>query len=459
MSKVANFKRDINDVKNKLENFKITDDLDEDQRNLEEIEEEMRRIEGELDVAEEEMKDDEESNRPLLDKFKEQKSELDVLKNNFQKIQQNFTDAHRDELLKRDKLTGAERKKAQNDMAKDLVKETDRQGLMLEDVHKKVIGANQDLTDMSVEAQKQGEKIGNLGEQVIEMDQSVKKTGNTMGEIEGRICCRKFVLCLGIFILFLLNIIFVFLIIAKKFQWKPFGPKDEPAKTDSHSGQSDEAKSDDPKSDEKSDDPKSDTPSDTSAPQLSIINGINLEADQEVNFSSFSGKPLPFVLLKAGESTTSQSDSFKQNMESAKMKSINLGAYWLITKENENEAIDEAKAVNDFLTQLKKENKLSDLDYDFYLTFDQNNQLLKEYALIDKLCAELKEISCGIALSSSNYENYFKNNLDKIQNIKSFWLEPSEDYDIENVNNLAFWKTRENIKVGDNEYSVIKAKE
>ena len=451
MSKVANFKRDINDVKNKLENFKITDDLDEDQRNLKDIEEEIKRIEGELDEAEEEMKDDEESNRPLLDKFKEQKSELNVLKNNFQKIQQNFTDAHRDELLKRDKLTGAERKKAQNDMAKDLVKETDRQGLMLEDVHKKVIGANQDLTDMSVEAQKQGEKIGNLGEQVIEMDQSVKKTGNTMGEIEGRICCRKFILCLGIFILFLLNIIFVFLIIAKKFQWKPFGKDPEPAKTDSQ-------KSDD-KSDEKSDDPKSDTPSDTSAPQLSIINGINLEADQEVNFSSFSGKSLPFVLLKAGESTTSQSDSFKQNMESAKMKSINLGAYWLITKENENEAIDEAKAVNDFLTQLKKENKLSDLDYDFYLTFDQNNQLLKEYALIDKLCAELKEISCGIALSSSNYENYFKNNLDKIQNIKSFWLEPSEDYDIENVNNLAFWKTRENIKVGDNEYSVIKAKE
>ena len=446
MSKVANFKRDINDVKNRLENFKITDDLDEDQRNLEEIEEEMRRIEGELEVAEDEIKDDEESNRPLLDKFKEQKSELNVLKNNFQKIQQNFTDAHRDELLKRDKLTGAERKKAQNDMAKDLVKETDRQGLMLEDVHKKVIGANQDLTDMSVEAQKQGEKIGNLGEQVIEMDQSVKKTGNTMGEIEGRICCRKFILCLGIFILFLLNIIFVFLIIAKKFQWKPFGPKDEPPKTDAPS-------------DEKSDDPKSDTPSDTSAPQLSIINGINLEADQEVNFSSFSGKSLPFVLLKAGESTTSQSDSFKQNMESAKMKSINLGAYWLITKENENEAIDEAKAVNDFLTQLKKENKLSDLNYDFYLTFDQNNQLLKEYALIDKLCAELKEISCGIALSSSNYENYFKNNLDKIQNIKSFWLEPSEDYDIENVNNLAFWKTRENIKVGDTEYSVIKAKE
>ena len=455
MSKVANFKRDINDVKNKLENFKITDDLDEDQRNLEEIEEEMRRIEGELEVAEDEIKDDEESNRPLLDKFKEQKSELDVLKNNFQKIQQNFTDAHRDELLKRDKLTGAERKKAQNDMAKDLVKETDRQGLMLEDVHKKVIGANQDLTDMSVEAQKQGEKIGNLGEHVIEIDQSVKKTGNTMSEIEGRICCRKFILCLGIFILFLLNIIFVFLIIAKKFQWKPFGKDPEPAKTDS---QKSDDKSDD-KSDEKSDDPKSDTPSDTSAPQLSIINGINLEADQEVNFSSFSGKSLPFVLLKAGESTTSQSDSFKQNMESAKMKSINLGAYWLITKENENEAIDEAKAVNDFLTQLKKENKLSDLDYDFYLTFDQNNQLLKEYALIDKLCAELKEISCGIALSSSNYENYFKNNLDKIQNIKSFWLEPSEDYDIENVNNLAFWKTRENIKVGDTEYSVIKAKE
>ena len=429
MSKVANFKRDINDVKNKLENFKITDDLDEDQRNLEEIEEEMRRIEGELDVAEEEMKDDEESNRPLLDKFKEQKSELNVLKNNFQKIQQNFTDAHRDELLKRDKLTGAERKKAQNDMAKDLVKETDRQGLMLEDVHKKVIGANQDLTDMSVEAQKQGEKIGNLGEQVIEMDQSVKKTGNTMGEIEGRICCRKFILCLGIFILFLLNIIFVFLIIAKKFQWAPFGKKPE----------------------------ENPSPTPTPTPTPTVIKGIHLEADQEFDFSTFSSNSLTFVLLKAGESTT-QFENFKKNAENAKSKNINRGAFWVIKKESENEAIEEAKAANNFLTQLKNENKLSDINYDFYLKFDGNNPLLKDYTLIDKVCAEINEKLCGLALTSSNYNNYFKNNIDNIQKISSYWVEVDGEFDQGNAKKLAFWKTTEKVSIANVEYSIIQKK-
>ena len=420
MSKVANFKRDINDVKNRLENFKITDDLDEDQRNLEEIEEEMRRIEGELDVAEEEMKDDEESNRPLLDKFKEQKSELDVLKNSFQKIQQNFTDAHRDELLKRDKLTGAERKKAQNDMAKDLVKETDRQGLMLEDVHKKVIGANQDLTDMSVEAQKQGEKIGNLGEHVIEMDQSVKKTGNTMSEIEGRICCRKFVLCLGIFILFLLNIIFVFLILAKRFGWS--------FKPDSNSNS-----------------------------QSSPIKGIQFEqyAGGSINYDDFKGQNLTFVMLKLGESSTETLTDFITQFDNAKQKGIKVGGYWRIN--NAEEAINAAKKANNFLIKLKEDKKLP--DYDFYLKFEENNELLNNYTQIDALCAEIKEKSCGISLPSTKYE-YFKTNIDKIKNVKSFWVETVEGqgFDDKNAKNLAFWKTAETVTISNSKYPVIMAK-
>ena len=130
----------------------------------------------------------------------------------------------------------------------------------------------------------------------------------------------------------------------------------------------------------------------------------------------------------------------------------------MITKDTEYEAKEEANEAFIFLSNLETEGKLSDLAYDFYFKFDENNPLLNNYTKIENLCAELQgKKPCGIALSSSKYE-YFKNNIDNIQKISSYWVEPNGAFDDANAKKLAFWTTTEKVSISNVEFSVIRSK-
>ena len=145
-------------------------------------------------------------------------------------------------------------------------------------------------------------------------------------------------------------------------------------------------------------------------------------------------------------------------MQKAKEKNIKVGAYWLIKKEAEDEAKGEAGEAFNFLSNLETEGKLSDLAYDFYFKFDENNPLLNDYTKIENLCSELQgKKPCGIALSSSKYE-YFKNNIDNIQKISSYWVEPNGAFDDADAKKLAFWTTTEKVSISNVEFSVIRSK-
>ena len=303
-------------------------------------------------------------------------------------------------------------------MAKDNIKETDNQKNMLHAIHKHIVNANQDLTDSSQELSNQGEQINRVGEKVVNIGNDVNKIGLVTSEMERGVCCRKFVLVLGIIILFLVNIIMVFIILAKRFGWYPFNkPNPEPTPT--------------------------------------LVKGIQFVNDKDMNYDDFNSKNLAFVLLKGGESTSSQSDNFKTNLQKAKEKNIKVGAYWLIKKETEDEAKEEAREASNFLGNL---DKLSDLAYDFYFKFDENNPLLNNYTKIENICEELQgKKPCGIALSSSKYD-YFKNNIDKIPKINSYWVEPSGDFDDANAKGLAFWTTAEKVTISNVEFPVIRSK-
>ena len=146
-------------------------------------------------------------------------------------------------------------------------------------------------------------------------------------------------------------------------------------------------------------------------------------------------------------------------MQKAKDKNIKVGAYWLITKDTEYEAKEEANEAFIFLNNLEAEGKLSDLAYDFYFKFDENNPFLNDYTKIEKLCEFLQgKKPCGIALSSSKYE-YFKNNIDNIQKISSYWVEPNGAFDDANAKKLAFWTTTEKVSISNVEFPVIRSKQ
>ena len=230
-SRMKHLNNQLIKLKSQIDKFNPSDDISKDEDDMEKIEDLIKDIEGELEEIDNEIEDDEDlkGRKPLLDKLSEQKNELSVLKNNFNKKKDEAKSAHSKELLKQGKLTGVERKKAQRDMAIDQVKEVDEQGLMLDSVHDYVKGANKDLENMNVEVKEQGEQIKRIDDQVITIDQKVKKTGNVMSEIERRNCCRKCFLVLAIILLFLINIIMAFLILARYFGWGPiFGKTIKP---------------------------------------------------------------------------------------------------------------------------------------------------------------------------------------------------------------------------------------
>ena len=415
--------------KKKVDEFEISNNFDEDQNKFEQIEKEYKDLAPGTEGIDEIDDNDIKGDSPLLNQFKVQKNDLDIIGNNIQKIKNKLKSTYYKELLKRGKLGGKERKEAQRDMALDNIKETDNQKRMLHSIHNNVIESNENLGYVNQEIKTQGDQIKEIGEKVINVGESVKNTGQVMSQIERRICCRKFSLIVGIIVLFLSNFYMLIIIFSKRFGSKSSNKNDSGANPNSNPKQN-----------------------------PNIVKGIQFEYNGKIEYGFFSGLYLTFVLLKGGESTDSNADSFIENLESAKAKNIKVGAYWMITQTSIEEAIWEAKEAYNFLAQLENEGKLRDLSYDFYLKFNGNNQLLNDYTSIEKLCAELQgKKPCGIALSSSKYD-YFKNNINKIQKINSYWVEPSGGFDDVNAKKLAFWKTTDKVSINNAEFSIIRAK-
>ena len=427
---ISNLIQRIKNLKKKVDEFEISNNFVEDQNKFEQIEKEYKDLARGTEGIDEIDDNDIKGDIPLLNQFKVQKNDLDIIGNNIETIKNKFKSTYYKELLKGGKLGGKEREEAQRDMALDNIKETDNQKRMLHSIHNNVIESNENLGYVNQEIKTQGDQIKTIGEKVINVGESVKNTGQVMSQIERRICCRKFSLIVGIIVLFLSNFYMLIIIFSKR-----FGSKSSSNKNDSGAN-----------------------PNSNPKQNPNIVKGIQFEYNGKIEYGFFSGLYLTFVLLKGGESTDSNADSFIENLESAKAKNIKVGAYWMITQTSIEEAIWEAKEAYNFLAQLENEGKLKDLSYDFYLKFNGNNQLLNDYTSIEKLCAELQgKKPCGIALSSSKYD-YFKNNINKIQKINSYWVEPSGGFDDVNAKKLAFWKTTDKVSISNVEFSVIRAK-
>jgi hypothetical protein len=391
-SKMKHLNNQLTKLKSQIEKFNPSDDISKDQEDMEKLEDLIKDIETEIEEIDNEIEEDEDlqAKKPLLDKVSEQKNEFNIQKNNYNKKKDAARSAHSKELLMQGKLTGVERKKAQRDMALDQVKEVDEQGLMLNSIHDNVKGANENLTNMNVEVKKQGEQIDRIGDKVITIDKSVKKTGETMGEIERRNCCRKCSLVMGIIVLFLINIIMVFLILAKFFGWGPCFTK---------------------------------------------IKGIELkEIDGSFDFKKFKDDGYSFVMMKSGERLLNEEENiFTKKMDEAREKEVQVGAFWEISAENETIATAQATAAATFL-----EGKKSKLAYNIYLKI--NKEILENVTITNDICKVLtnKSLQTGIVLSYEQYKNYYKGKV--LNHITNYWISDyNKEFDEEEEDKVALW--------------------
>lgn len=394
-SKMKHLNNQLTKLKSQIEKFNPSDDISKDQEDMEKLEDLIKDIETEIEEIDNEIEEDEDlqAKKPLLDKVSEQKNEFNIQKNNYNKKKDAARSAHSKELLMQGKLTGVERKKAQRDMALDQVKEVDEQGLMLNSIHDNVKGANVNLTNMNVEVKKQGEQIDRIGDKVITIDKSVKKTGETMGEIERRNCCRKCSLVMGIIVLFLINIIMVFLILAKFFGWGPLFTKKEK------------------------------------------IKGIELkEIDGSFDFKKFKDDGYSFVMMKSGERLVNEGENiFTKKMDEAREKEVQVGAFWEISAEDETIATAQATAAATFL-----EGKKGKLAYNIYLKI--NKEILENVSITNDICKVLtnKSLQTGIVLSYEQYKNYYKGKV--LNHITNYWISDyNKEFDEEEEDKVALW--------------------
>ena len=429
-SNLKKLKIQIEKFKNRVDNFKPTDDVSQNDREISEIEEIISNTDQLLDQIKEDFDDDEElsSQRQLLDKVQEHKNDFEIIKNSFNKKKEEARQAASQELLMQGKLSGVERKKAERDMALDLNKEVDEQGLMLDSIHKNVLGANENLETMNTEAKNQGEIINRVGEKVLTIDTKVKKTGGTLSEMERRICCRKCMLWMGIILLTIANIVMIFVIIAKKTDWF-----------------------------DKSED---DNKKDDSTPASEFVKGIDRETySVDIDFGLFSNKNLAFAFLPLGKEKTSE-DKFNADYNSARGKSIDIGIYWTIAGDDENAAVDQANFASDFIRDTK-----GDKQFKYHFYFKLENEIIKQNStLVNSLCEEIvpNYSDCGVFLTKSEYNSYFKDSDSQLTSIKNYILTIDNDNEIEEFKNNAkaqlFIKKSETETIGQRAYNIIKKK-
>ena len=412
-SKMKHLNNQLTKLKSQIEKFNPSDDISKDQEDMEKLEDLIKDIETEIEEIDNEIEEDEDlqAKKPLLDKVSEQKNEFNIQKNNYNKKKDAARSAHSKELLMQGKLTGVERKKAQRDMALDQVKEVDEQGLMLNSIHDNVKGANVNLTNMNVEVKKQGEQIDRIGDKVITIDKSVKKTGETMGEIERRNCCRKCSLVMGIIVLFLINIIMVFLILAKFFGWGPLFTKKEK------------------------------------------IKGIELSYTEPFDFEKFKNDGYTFVMMESGPfSNQEEKTSFSNKMIDA-LKQVKLGTYWKIDATDEGTATTQAQEAADFLNDIKNQ-----LEYKVYLQITEE-ELLKNEVIASNLIQILtnKLIDCGLSMSYKQYKDYYKSKAKNLK-IKNYWItDYNKEFNEDNEEKVALWKLDDEVKY-DKSYGIIQAR-
>ena len=128
-----------------------------------------------------------------------------------------FIKKNNEQRLINGELKGVEAKKAARDMALDQVKEVDKHGLLIEDTANQVNNAVNNLQDINIEINRQGQQINQIHDTVNNAQKKVKKTDKDIRQMISSQRCMKCALCTLVVLLLILDIAFgIYLLVKKK---------------------------------------------------------------------------------------------------------------------------------------------------------------------------------------------------------------------------------------------------
>ena len=219
-----------------------------------------------------------------------------------------------------------------------------------------------------------------------------------------------------------------FLIFARMFGWPGFIPKP-----------GDEEKKDDGKGSGGNKDPK-------------YTKGVSVDYTQEIKYDKFAENSIDFVMLLAGTGEVTDTKAI-DNYISANNNNVKIGMYWVIDSNNFDDAGKQVTNAAKFI-QDEIKNKNRELKYDFYFKIKENTEAFKETEKINDICKDFNP-GCGIVLSYSDFNQYFKSKLSTLDNIKKYWIESyDKTLDLKVSDKISLWATDVSTNVGYN-YNVI----
>ena len=118
--------------------------MEENQNELNKIENLIKDFECDLEEAEYDLEDVDDLNSTLINKFKEQKADFEVLKINFNKAKEKFQSARNIQLLKEGEVNSGSKKKKEKEKREELDKIKENQQLILDDAINKINLLNQE---------------------------------------------------------------------------------------------------------------------------------------------------------------------------------------------------------------------------------------------------------------------------------------------------------------------------
>lgn len=142
----------------------------------------------------------------LEKKVKSFRSDYEIRKKKVNTIDENFTKKGNIEKYKAGELRGVDARTAERDMIKELHKETDIQGDIIDDIHKDMRDAHGNLIEVSKEVKNQGDQIQRIHEGIIVATTNVQKADKNITEMTRRSFCVKLLMHI-IIVLLLIGII------------------------------------------------------------------------------------------------------------------------------------------------------------------------------------------------------------------------------------------------------------
>ena len=203
-------KEQLKTIDRQLNELKNTTDLYQAKSLIEKIETLINKINNE--ISEE---DDDGNLQPLL---KSELYDLEIHKNNLNKLKEHWRVKENIEKLNNGELEGADAEEAKRAQNLENMKQVDNQGLIIDSIANNVKDANNHLENINVELNNQGQQIDRIQKKTNEMENQINKTGKVMKNIERRAKCVQILAFMAVILCGLFDAVSLGFLIKKKLE-------------------------------------------------------------------------------------------------------------------------------------------------------------------------------------------------------------------------------------------------